>query len=359
MGGGPSAAQGLPASPTRISTAEDIARSGATGVAEGIIGIQGSFGDADQYMRRGALWALEQLGLPTDHIELAKMPSVLPTSEQITGAVENVAGPLYQPQTVPGEYARTAGQFAPALATGSGGVVRRGLQYAIPALASETGGQIGRQFGPAAEAAGRVGGAFLGPGAPKVTPALPSTDRMRAASQLNYMRAEQSGLEATGSSFRNAVLGLAHKVGKEGIDPGLHPKSMAVMRRLHAVADDFAPKQPSPMSPLTGVTPKPPTGTVSIRELDTLRKVANDAVTSPEAADRRLARIIVGRMDEYLDTLAPGDVAAGNLKQATDALTQARKGWAQMRKAETVDEMLETAGLTAGQFSVNHSSNGF
>lgn len=181
----------------------------------------------------------------------------------------------------------------------------------------------------------------------------PSKELIRAESKLNYMKANQAGVVFTPDSIEGLVAGLTHKLSKEGIDPTLHPKASAAMGRFVKVVDK---PQTDEMARLTGTAARP-AAKVSLEEVDTLRQIAGDASRSIEPADRRLGVIIRDRVDDYLDTIKPEGVAAGNAKEAIDALKAARAGWAKMRKAETIDEMMETAGITAGQFSISGKEN--
>jgi hypothetical protein len=62
-----------------------------------------------------------------------------PDATQVQQGIENYTGPLYQPKTVPGQYASTLAEFAPgALVPGGGGLATRAVNTVIPALASET-----------------------------------------------------------------------------------------------------------------------------------------------------------------------------------------------------------------------------
>ncbi|MEN6545603.1 MAG: hypothetical protein ABFE07_06135 [Armatimonadia bacterium] len=87
----------------------------------------------------------ERAGLPS-------LPSPLDVASSIAAAVP-------KPQTTAGEYARTIGEFAPA-ALAPGGVIARTANVAVPAVASETAGQLTE--GTALEPYARIGGAIAG-----------------------------------------------------------------------------------------------------------------------------------------------------------------------------------------------------
>ena len=109
----------------------DVAKSLPTGVIEGITGMVGL---------PGSLYNMipENLRSPTS------MLRNLPTGEGMNQGIRDQIGyDYYQPQTVPGEYARTLGEFLPG-GVAPGGVGAKIASVAVPAFASETAGQIAR-----------------------------------------------------------------------------------------------------------------------------------------------------------------------------------------------------------------------
>ena len=160
-----------------VSVPLDVAKSAGVGLGEGAIGTLGSVGDIRSALSSGVDYLGNKLGISPETMQAGKQAfasalpggqaiAAAPTSQQIQSGVEGVTGPFYQPQTVPGEYARTAGQFAPAAVAGPGGLARRVVtQAVVPALASETGGQIykGTPLEPCARLVVGAGGALAGP----------------------------------------------------------------------------------------------------------------------------------------------------------------------------------------------------
>jgi hypothetical protein len=169
-------------------TGTDMAKSYGTGLVEGVIGLAsvpwdlGTLG-AKLGANAGG-WVREKLGmeaLPDSFYEsFNNVPGTSASNKALLE--ENVTGPLYEPQTTAGEYARTAGQFTPGVA-GPGGIVRNALSTVGAALTSETAGQITK--GTKLEPYARAGGALLGGAAPSmlrrgVTP-FPSDPTRQAA----------------------------------------------------------------------------------------------------------------------------------------------------------------------------------
>lgn len=115
----------------------DIAKSLPTGVVESLTGLAGMQGTIGQM-----IYGEQSLG--------QNMPGfgiVGPTGAQINQGIRNRIGyDYYQPQTVPGEYARTFGEnliggLAP------GGLLTRAASVAVPAFASEGAAQIAEGMG--------------------------------------------------------------------------------------------------------------------------------------------------------------------------------------------------------------------
>lgn len=129
-----------------MSTTADIAASIGSGLARGVVGLPGAFGDIE---------ALGRMGLRAAGAGVSAEP-FLPTSrEVISGAAQmlpEAARPAlaYQPQTAAGRIARTAGEFAGGALLPAGGIA----------------GATGRQLlGTTARGAGAMGGIGAATGA--------------------------------------------------------------------------------------------------------------------------------------------------------------------------------------------------
>lgn len=158
--------------------------------------------------------------------------------------------------------------------------------------------------------------------------AAPSTEELGDMARLAYKRAEDAGLAIKPESFNRMVAGIVYKAKKEGIDPTIHPKATAAAKRLVQAVEDANPK--------------------SLQELDTLRRVVKAAAGSTDADERRIARIMVDRIDDYLSNLKGTDVAAGDATVAANSIMQARSLWSRMRKAEIIDDLFDKAKNATG-----------
>jgi hypothetical protein len=151
------------------NVASDVAKSAASGVAQGGINIAGLPGDIAEYGARGIDRLTKIVGKATG-IDVQSREDKPPTygSADIKSLVEKNIGELHKPETTAGKYAETVGEFVPAALMGPGGVARNVVtQAVIPGLAAEGASQAteGSAIQPYAKAAAAIaagaGGALL------------------------------------------------------------------------------------------------------------------------------------------------------------------------------------------------------
>lgn len=210
---------------------------------------------------------------------------------EIWGAGTNKVGEVVSDVTgLPslGAGIKTLGDIAPAL---------------IPALAASRGGPKGP----------RPNEKFV-----DTKNSVPTTGQIKKASQDAYKEGEAAGVVVPVDSYAQALTSVREMVTKEGIDPTLHPKTTAVMKRLEESAG----------KPLT------------LQEAETLRKIALDAeddlnpVTRQPTPDARLAGKVVDELDDRIDALSTN--------------SEARALWARSRRSQMIDRAIERAEIKAG-----------
>lgn len=157
---------------------------------------------------------------------------------------------------------------------------------------------------------------------------IPTTQELGDMARIAYQRADEAGLAVKPESFKRIVGSIYNEVRKEGLDRTIHPKANAAAERLAEALSDPNPK--------------------TLQQLDTLRRVIKAAASSNEPDERRIASIMIDRVDDYLSNLTAKDVAAGDAAVASNSIMEARSLWARMRKAETIDELFERAQNAVG-----------
>lgn len=227
----------------------DALKSAGAGLVEGTIGLASMpqdlgtwLGDKVGYgISRIAGRSPEEAQADTERVNQIRGQSGLrpPSSREMTQAYESTFGPMYQPQTVIGQYARTVGEFAPTAVAGPGSWARKTALSVVPAVASETGGQLTE--GTALEPFARVGGALLG--------GIAAAERGNAGTKIMlkdvgdsgkaYKRVEAStnkaynDLRAAGVRYdANAVDQAIADVSNMRINPNLAPKAVGLRDEL-------------------------------------------------------------------------------------------------------------------------------
>jgi hypothetical protein len=162
---------------------------------------------------------------------------------------------------------------------------------------------------------------------------IPTKQALREAADAAYKRADEAGVIVKPESFDAFKEKVVSQMQREGIDPTLHPDATAALKRLSEAS-----------------------GEQSLKKLETLRRVANDAEGSIKPADRRLAGQIVDEIDSYIDSLSEADVVAGDATKAK-ALKEARNFYSRSKKAEELDQLMNRAELSAPNFSGSGMEN--
>lgn len=156
---------GLVKEQPRMSASEaavDVAKSAGVGLAQGAIGLATLPGNVEALARAGINAGAGLVGVkpPVD------ADTFLTNYNDAKGRVEKYTGEFYKPKTTMGEYARTIGEFAPLAIGGGAGLAAKAPRVLVPAVASETAGQMTE--GTSLEPWARAGAALAATRAPNV-----------------------------------------------------------------------------------------------------------------------------------------------------------------------------------------------
>lgn len=224
--------------------AMDALKSAGTGLAEGIIGAAGMFGDARDLSARLAGGIASRVGATPETAETVsavarRIPLPIPgftggqspTSADIQQLVEARTGPFYQPNTAAGDFARTTGQFASGAVTGPGGVVRKVAMTAVPAVASEAAGQLakGTKAEPYVRAATALGAALLtgGKGNPSkiIAKGAPTREVVKEQADQLYDSLRNAGISYDADAFDRTATLLIKRLNDKGFRKAQAPLS--------------------------------------------------------------------------------------------------------------------------------------
>lgn len=272
---------------------------------------------------------------------LAIPGGMAPSGDEVIGKINDETGLLArEPQNVKEEYADTIGEFIPGV-VGPGGPVRKAAQWLLPALASETAGQVtkGSEAEPLARMAFGFAGGMAAAGS-KVNAAkeaaknAPQKQAVDSARDKLYGSLRNAGIKYDANAYGKFTADLRKKLDAEGLDDILHPSAAQAFKRIEkevATSPDFT-------------------------KMEALRQIAGDATRGFDpklASDRRLGRKIVRALDQFSET-APFTAKPGMSRSVVKGLSDQARATAQRSiKARKITTMLKEAegyshGLDAG-----------
>lgn len=157
-------------------------------------------------------------------------------------------------------------------------------------------------------------------------PAIPTREGIETAADAAYKAAENAGVtyapQAVGRLRKDVVSALTDM----GYDPALQPGAAAVLRRLEELEGQ----------------------NVSLKGLDTLRKVASNGFIPGNKSNNKAISEIVSRIDDVVSNPVAGDVLVGDGQAGAAAIKEARSLWSRLAKADTVEDALVRADWRAG-----------
>jgi hypothetical protein len=267
-----------------------------------------------------------------------------PTSETLEHGVEHVAGPIYEPQTTAGKFARTAGEFLPAAALPGGGeakvVERLGKMVLAPALASEAAGQLTE--GTPLEPVARIAGAALAPAAigrlgsrsVRAAAAIPTSEAIGDAAEHGYKSVRDLGVQFKPEALSNLAGTVEQSLMRDGLRPSLARKTFDVLGDLR----------------------NPPAGaTADFADVAALRRVLGKVAALPDQTESMAASRMIDHLDRFLDNPAASDVLHGDAQEAARLYKEANANYAAMKRSETLAGKVEAAEEQAA--SANSGAN--
>lgn len=256
------------------------------------------------------------------------------------GFAAELAGGLATPVAVAKKGVTLAGRFGTEALTGVKGLLARtglmGAEGAGYGTVNAAGHDADLGEGAIAGSLGGAGGNVLGEGlsasVSKIAgllakkPARLSVDDLKSAGDAAYKRSEAAGVIIN----RDGMQKLGHDVvadfSEHGFLPANEPGAAAVLKELQKQVD----------------------GNVTLKGLDTLRKMAGNAYIPGNKSNNTLVGKIVKRIDELVASEDPSHMAGIDTHAGAEALREARTQWHRARKLETVEGLVDRGELNAG-----------
>lgn len=159
----------------------------------------------------------------------------------------------------------------------------------------------------------------------------PTTDELAEFAHNLYRQSEAEGVRFAGPSVDRLKNKLKFAAG--GINDKLRPKTAGTVDELDNILN----------------------GPISLEALDEFRQgIGLDLKTAQGSDKLRLTRMKQA-LDEFTERASPQDVTGG--PNGIKYLDQARRMWAQHKKAETIDNILDLADVKTGQYTQSGFAN--
>jgi len=320
------------AGPSASAIAADVGKQAVAGVTAGVAGLPGILGDVQQYLD-----SVARQNPAVNQAKLAQMRSgyTAPTSAATIAAAERAGGfKLPEAETVPGEYARTIGGFAPNILGGPGGIASRLITRAvIPGAASEAAGRLAEGTGYEGPArligglAGGVGGSLAARVAHPGPIGPPSVSELKDASRAGYRAPEVAAVQIKPQAVSDLGTTIESDLVGAGFRERTTPKTFGVVGELdvpHGVQS------------------------VGVADLDSARRalgvIAKERdIAGAATAEAAAASRAIGHIDQFLPNLRQADLLAGDAAQANAILGEARGNWGAAKRSELVQTKIENA----------------
>jgi hypothetical protein len=189
----------------------------------------------------------------------------------------------------------------------------------------------GATFGALAGMGGNVAGEALSSVAGKVAgafnkrPNVPTVDELKAASHRAYDAADQAGVVFNQNGVQQLRSNVVKTLTDRGFDPVNEPGVMPVLKRLNDMG-----------------------GNVTLKGLDTVRKVASNGFIPGNKSNNAALGEIIDHIDNLVQSADPSTIIMGDAAKGAQAIQEARELWGRGAKLDRMQKLMERAELNAG-----------
>lgn len=162
--------------------------------------------------------------------------------------------------------------------------------------------------------------------APRSVPKAPTPgiDDLYATKDAAYDFADKIGARYSADAIDGLSGEMIRRAARDKFNPELHRDTAAFLNGLGA--------QPESMS---------------LTQLDQLRQIIRRDLVKPDGPDAHFGKQFISAIDDFIDTAGPGKITGVSGETANFAIRAARKANTTLRRAETVQEVIDNARLSA------------
>lgn len=159
---------------------------------------------------------------------------------------------------------------------------------------------------------------------------VPTIEELKAESKALYKAVDDAGIKISDESFAQAVDRITKDAMSKGARESLTPKTWAALNELKRDAK---------------------AGNLTLQKAEELRRVIKKAQNAADPADLASASRALSQWDNYVNSLSRKDLSDAAGPETIEYLKAARQLWSRSRKAEVIDDLIDTAQLNAGYFT--------
>jgi hypothetical protein len=254
------------------------------------------------------------------------------TTAEVLGGAKAAGAVADKGLTLAGRFGTSAMEGLPGVLARAGLMAPEGAAYgAVNAYGNDQNMGTGALIGGAAGALGSVAGDALSAGVDKVAslfnkrPPIPSLEEISALKSAAYDRADQAGVAFTPNAVTKLRNNLVADFTDHGFLPANEPGAAAVLQQIDNLQGQ----------------------NVTLKGLDTIRKMAGNAYIPGNKSNNALISKIVNQIDSLIANPEATDVLMGDAAAGAAALRQARDLASREIKINKVAEALNKADLRA------------
>lgn len=254
---------------------------------------------------------------------------------QGAGTVAEIAGAVRMPMSLAGRGVTLAGRFGTGAMTGAKGLASRAGLMAAEGATYGAGSAAGHDediaTGATIGAIGGAGGSVLGDtisaGISKAhslikgKPKVPDLTALKTQAKEAYDQAEKAGVIFKPEGIQQLATDIKADLADFGYLPDLQPRVAAVLKEVDRLGE----------------------GNVTLKGVDLLRRVADNARASKEPSEKAIGNMIIGKIDDFIENVNQTHVLAGDPMRGAAALKKARSLWARISKNQKLANAIEDA----------------
>ena len=179
----------------------------------------------------------------------------------------------------------------------------------------------------AAGVTGKAAGDLAGKVAAGRQPIM-TMDEVRRRAERSYTAVTDAGIELNQPAGQALVTAVTNRLDRSQFLPESAAPIQAVLNRMNQATTR---------------------GTLSFDDVSELRKLANSLKSNQDQNVRRLSGVMVNEIDDFVSRLSPRDITAGagQLDAAVQTLSNARRDWRNLSRANMLDDVLNVAEARA------------